>query len=215
MNPVIPLPGTIWLHNAYKEFVPAYFHWSRSGREPNYADEPWMGFAHMDAICTLLAALQSGILKSFFMNDDGVVQIKPGYWRRGTRHEFIETGILADKKLAKEEENIFVSTEEFKSLMGKLVSGQIAEVFSSSAAQPLDALKGGASKGGRLPEYDWHKYLIEAAAFLYEQGTKTSKSAVYKHLQETLGGPDGGPSRSTMQPYIDPLIRRLQEIDRN
>ena len=215
MNPVIPLPGTLWLHFAYKEFVPAYFHWSRGGRNPTPVDEPWSGYAHMDAICTLQMALQDGIVSSCFMGDNGIMQIKPSYWRKGVRYQFIETGILKDKKLSKDEENIFVSAQEFRALMEHLQAGKIAEVFSKSQDEPIEIKLQPVSKGGRPQEYDWHKYLIEAAAFLYEQGTKQSKAAVYKHLQETLGGADGGPSRTQIQIHIDPLIRRLKEIDRN
>jgi hypothetical protein len=68
-------------------------------------------------------------------------------------------------------------------------------------------------KGGVQPSYDWEKYLIEAAAYVYENSTKVGEAAVFRHLWDTFGGKDAGPSRSQMQAHITPLIRRLKEID--
>ncbi|GJE12566.1 hypothetical protein [Methylobacterium longum] len=75
---------------------------------------------------------------------------------------------------------------------------------------PKPPVKG---KGGVLPTYDWEKYLIEAAAFIYENSTKKGEAAVFRHLWNKFGGKDAGPSRSQMQTHITPLIRRLKEID--
>ncbi len=152
MNPVIAPPGSLWLHFAYKEFVLAYFDFRYEGRAPDFPDEPWMGYAHMDAVCVLMSALQAGRIKSLYLNDDGSVDLKPGFWRKGTRYKFIETGILSDREICDEDENIFVDADDFRETLKALKAGRIAEVMGASGAEVASVILSPDDNEQKIPE---------------------------------------------------------------
>lgn len=67
--------------------------------------------------------------------------------------------------------------------------------------------------GGAKGEYDWEKYLIEAAVFMYVSGPPKSQEALFEYLWDLFGGREGGPSPPSMKAHIGPLYRRFKATD--
>ncbi|WP_267424885.1 hypothetical protein [Methylobacterium sp. GC_Met_2] len=88
-----------------------------------------------------------------------------------------------------------------------------AELTVSPAAMPAaEAPRKGI--GGAKGDYDWERYLIEAAAHIYVNGLPESQEKLFDYLWNLFGGQKGGPSLGSMKNHIGPLYRRFEKIDR-
>lgn len=92
---------------------------------------------------------------------------------------------------------------------GLVQSGELGKSGNS------DGIQGPPKKGigGAPAEYDWEKYLIEAAVFMHINGSRMTQQALFEHLWTIFGGRDGGPSPGSMKAHIGPLYRRFKQID--